>query len=115
MKQVDHAPRRCQTGFVPNTKVAMPGQKQRLGRRSCLTSTGRGRWLGTRGKGEKICFYQHKGDHMSISLIVLILLILLLVGALPTWGHSRSWGYGPSGGLGLVVLILLVLLLMGKI
>ncbi len=52
---------------------------------------------------------------MSISLIVLILLILLLVGALPTWGHSRNWGYGPSGGLGLVVLIVLVLLLMGRI
>lgn len=52
---------------------------------------------------------------MSISLIVLILLILLLVGALPTWGHSRNWGYGPSGGLGLIVLIVLVLLLMGRI
>jgi hypothetical protein len=52
---------------------------------------------------------------MSISMILLILLILLLVGALPTWGHSRNWGYGPSGGLGLVVLILVVLLLMGRI
>lgn len=52
---------------------------------------------------------------MSISLIILILLILLLVGALPTWGHSRNWGYGPSGGLGLLVLILVILLLMGKI
>jgi hypothetical protein len=52
---------------------------------------------------------------MSVSLIVLILVILLLVGALPTWGHSRNWGYGPSGGLGLVLLILVVLLLMGKI
>jgi hypothetical protein len=52
---------------------------------------------------------------MSISMILLILLILLLVGALPTWGHSRNWGYGPSGGLGLVILILVVLLLLGKI
>jgi hypothetical protein len=52
---------------------------------------------------------------MSISMILLILLILLLVGALPTWGHSRNWGYGPSGGLGLVVLILVVLLLLGRI
>jgi asparagine N-glycosylation enzyme membrane subunit Stt3 len=58
---------------------------------------------------------RHKEKAMSISLIVLILLILLLVGALPTWPHSRSWGYGPSGGLGLVVLIVLVLLLMGRI
>ena len=41
--------------------------------------------------------------------------ILLRVGALPTWGHSRSWGYGPSGGLGLVLVVLLVLLLMGRI
>lgn len=52
---------------------------------------------------------------MSISLIVLIILILILVGALPTWGHSRSWGYGPSGVLGVVVLIVVVLLLMGRI
>jgi len=52
---------------------------------------------------------------MSISLILLIVLILLLVGALPSWPHSKSWGYGPSGGLGLVVLILVVLLLMGRI
>jgi hypothetical protein len=48
-----------------------------------------------------------------MGLILLIVVILLLVGALPTWGHSRQWGYGPSGGLGLVLLILLVLLLLG--
>jgi hypothetical protein len=47
--------------------------------------------------------------------ILLIILILLLLGAIPTWPHSKSWGYGPSGGLGLVVIILIVLLLMGKI
>jgi hypothetical protein len=47
-----------------------------------------------------------------ISTILLVLLILLLLGALPTWPHSRSWGYGPSGGLGLIVVILLILLLM---
>jgi hypothetical protein len=52
---------------------------------------------------------------MSISLLLLIVLILLLVGALPTWPHSRSWGYAPSGGLGLVLLIVLVLMLMGRI
>ncbi len=50
-----------------------------------------------------------------MSLILLILLVLFLVGALPTWGHSRNWGYGPSGGIGLVVVILVVLLLMGRI
>ncbi len=48
-----------------------------------------------------------------MGLIVLIVVILLLVGALPRWGHSKSWGYGPSGGLGLVVVILLILLLLG--
>jgi hypothetical protein len=52
---------------------------------------------------------------MSLSLIVLIVLVLLLVGALPTWGYSSGWGYWPSGGLGLVVLILVVLMLMGRL
>jgi len=47
--------------------------------------------------------------------ILLIILILLLLGALPTWPHSRSWGYYPSGGLGLIVVIILVLLLLGGI
>ena len=52
---------------------------------------------------------------MSIGTILLIVLVLILVGALPTWPHSRSWGYVPSGGIGLVLLILVILLLMGKI
>jgi len=52
---------------------------------------------------------------MSIGTILLIVLILVLIGVLPTWPHARSWGYGPSGGLGLVVVILLVLILMGRI
>ena len=52
---------------------------------------------------------------MSIGTILLIVLILLLIGAIPTWPHSRSWGYGPSGGLGLVVVILIVLALLGRI
>ena len=52
---------------------------------------------------------------MTLGTILLIILILMLVGVIPTWPHSRGWGYGPSGGLGLVVVILLVLLLMGKI
>jgi len=50
-----------------------------------------------------------------IGTVLLVLLILMLVGALPRWGHSRNWGYYPTGGLGLVVLVLLVLLLMGRI
>ncbi len=52
---------------------------------------------------------------MSIGTILIVLLILMLLGVLPTWPHSRNWGYGPSGGLGLVLLILIVLLLMGRI
>jgi hypothetical protein len=54
---------------------------------------------------------------MSISLgtIVLVVLSLMLVGAFPSWPHSRSWGYGPSGGLGLVVVVLLVLVLIGRV
>ena len=47
--------------------------------------------------------------------ILLVVLILLLLGAFPTWPHSKNWGYGPSGGLGLVVLILVILLLLGRI
>lgn len=52
---------------------------------------------------------------MSIGTILLIFIILMLVGVLPTWPHSRGWGYGPSGGLGLVLIILLVLVLLGRI
>lgn len=52
---------------------------------------------------------------MSIGLIVLIVVVLLLVGAIPSWPYSRGWGYGPSGGLGLVLVILIVLLLLGKL
>jgi hypothetical protein len=52
---------------------------------------------------------------MSLGTILLIVLILLLLGVIPTWPHSRSWGYGPSGVLGVVVLIIIVLLLMGRL
>jgi hypothetical protein len=52
---------------------------------------------------------------MSLGTILLIILILMLIGALPSWPHSRNWGYGPTGGIGLVLLILFILLLMGRI
>ncbi len=52
---------------------------------------------------------------MSLGTILLIIVVLMLIGAIPTWPHSRSWGYGPSGGLGLVLLILLILFLMGRL
>jgi hypothetical protein len=47
--------------------------------------------------------------------ILLVIVVLMLLGAIPTWPHSRSWGYGPSGGLGLVLLILIVLMLSGRL
>jgi hypothetical protein len=50
-----------------------------------------------------------------LGTILVVILILMLLGSFPTWPHSRSWGYGPSGGLGLVVIILLILLLMGRL
>jgi uncharacterized membrane protein YkgB len=61
--------------------------------------------------------FTHKAEEktMSLGTIIFILLILMLIGAFPTWPHSRNWGYGPSGGLGLVVIILVVLLLMGRL
>ncbi len=50
-----------------------------------------------------------------LGTIVLVILILMLLGAIPAWPHSRNWGYAPSGGLGLVVLILIILIVMGRI
>ena len=52
---------------------------------------------------------------MSLGTLLLIVLILMLIGAIPSWPHSRNWGYGPSGGLGLVVIVIIVLLLMGRL
>jgi asparagine N-glycosylation enzyme membrane subunit Stt3 len=59
--------------------------------------------------------YHFKENAMGLGTILLIILILMLIGAFPTWPHSRSWGYGPSGGLGLVVIIIIVLLGMGRL
>ncbi len=52
---------------------------------------------------------------MSIGTILLIILILMLAGVLPMWPHARSWGYGPSGGIGILLIIVIVLLLTGRI
>jgi hypothetical protein len=57
----------------------------------------------------------NKGIIMSLGTILLIVLVLALLGAIPTWPHSRKWGYGPSGGVGLIVIILVVLLITGRI
>jgi hypothetical protein len=52
---------------------------------------------------------------MGIGTILLVILVLALIGVIPTWPHSKEWGYGPSGGVGLIVLILVILLVLGKI
>jgi len=52
---------------------------------------------------------------MSLGAILLIILILMLIGAIPAWPHSKAWGYGPSGGLGLVLIIVIILLLLGRL
>jgi hypothetical protein len=52
---------------------------------------------------------------MSLGTILLIVLILMLIGAVPSWPHSKNWGYGPSGGIGLMVIVIIVLLLMGRL
>lgn len=52
---------------------------------------------------------------MSLGTLLLIILILILVGALPTWPHAATWGYGPSGVLGVIVVVLIILLLTGRI
>ena len=52
---------------------------------------------------------------MSIGMIILIIVVLALVGVLPSWPHSRSWGYGPSGGFGLIVVVLLILVVLDKV
>lgn len=52
---------------------------------------------------------------MSLGTIFLVILILALIGVIPAWPHSRAWGYGPSGGIGVIVLILVVLVLLGRI
>lgn len=52
---------------------------------------------------------------MTLGTILLVILVLMLIGAIPQWPHSRNWGYGPSGGLGLVLVIVVALLLMGRL
>jgi hypothetical protein len=74
-----------------------------------------GRWLAA-----AVCCVRKVNDEarrskMSIGMILLIVLVLALVGVIPTWGHSTNWGYGPSGGIGTVLLVVLILVVMGKI
>jgi hypothetical protein len=52
---------------------------------------------------------------MSLGTVLLIIVLLMLIGAIPTWPHSKNWGYGPSGGIGLILTILIILLLLGRL
>lgn len=52
---------------------------------------------------------------MSVNSILMVILILALIGSLPTWGHSMNWGYGPSGLLGTILIVLLILMLLGRV
>jgi hypothetical protein len=86
----------------------------------CALADSQHAWLGTHSahpvrRSRQAITPLCKDTTMGLGTILLIILILMLVGAFPTWPHSRNWGYGPSGGLGLVVIILIVLLLMGRI
>ena len=77
----------------------------------CLAPVGstralRSSWM---GRGTRLAWQWRMGT------ILLVILVLMLLGAFPAWPHSRSWGYGPSGGLGLVVIILLILVLTGRL
>lgn len=58
---------------------------------------------------------QGQGDFKMLGMVLLVVLVIMLLGALPTWPHSRNWGYYPSGGLGTVLVIVLILLLLGYI
>src|SRR5207245_8556979 len=72
--------------------------------------------LGSRGSAlpeTRVKTIAQQGDY--VITILIILAVLMLLGAIPTWPHSRTWGYGPSGGLGLVLLIVVILLLTGRI
>ena len=63
-----------------------------------------------------LCQWQpERSNKMGLGTILLIVLILILVGVIPTWPHSRSWGYGPSGIVGIIVIVLLILVLTGRL
>ena len=55
------------------------------------------------------------GEEKDMATILIVLVVLMLVGAIPAWPHSRSWGYGPSGGLGLILLVVVILFLTGRL
>jgi len=71
--------------------------------------------FGTNAHTGRLVIHQQPTNGVIMSTILLVILILLVIGAMPNWPYSKSWGYYPSGGLGLVLVILLILVLMGRI
>ncbi len=67
------------------------------------------------GRSGRVAAKLIEENRMGIGTILLVILVLALLGVIPTWPHSREWGYGPSGGLGLILLIVLILFVLGKI
>ena len=61
------------------------------------------------------CPTEGNGATPMLGTILLVILVLLVIGAIPSWPHSRSWGYAPSGGLGVILLVILILVLMGRL
>jgi hypothetical protein len=61
------------------------------------------------------CPSESKGNEMTLGSILLVVLVLLMIGSLPNWGHSKTWGYGPSSGAGIALLVVVVLLLSGRL
>jgi Protein of unknown function (DUF3309) len=73
-------------------------------------------YAGAQTEGPGFDILMHREERfMSIGTIALIVLVLILIGVIPSWPHSRSWGYGPSGIVGVIVLVLIVLFLMGRL
>jgi Protein of unknown function (DUF3309) len=104
-----------QARWVHKVRLAVTGSQEPLEKRAMLP---RSSWYRLRLPLHlpiKPISIQLKEITMSVGTILLIVLVLMLIGAFPSWPHSRSWGYGPSGGLGLIVVIIIILLLMGKI
>lgn len=113
----------------PNAVVVLPCVRQRTDARPVMvfalcSAVARGRFDAVCGDrqgatdfnaGERSPLTTSEEKTMSLGTILLIVLILMLIGAIPTWPHSKDWGYYPSGGIGLVVIVLLILLLLGRI
>jgi hypothetical protein len=71
--------------------------------------------VGASTKAVQLGHQRSGGNAMSLGTILIIILILILLGVFPTWGHSRGWGYGPSGIVGLILIVVIILALLGRL